>query len=79
MQKLSEKNGFDADEMASMSRIYLRCRDRLSHVDPNQLAVSVLRLFRNGVTEEDKVVAVLTQRMEQPTRIRSSTAAHGRR
>lgn len=72
MRKHSEKNGFDADEMASMSKIYLRCRDKLSYVDPNQLAVSVLLLFRNGVTDEDRIYALLTQRMERPTRYRSA-------
>jgi hypothetical protein len=74
MRKQSEKNGFDADEMASMSRIYLRCKTKITYADPDQLAISVLLLFRNGVIDEDRVYALLTQRMEQPTRYRSALA-----
>lgn len=75
MQKSREKHGFDADEMASISKTYLRCKDRLGHIDPNQLAVSVLRLFRNGVTDEERVFAVLTERMDQCARSSSAPAA----
>lgn len=78
MQNNSEKNGFDADEVASMSKIYQHCKDKLSHVDPNQLAVSVLLLFRNGVTEEDRIYALLTQRMERATRYRSAPSVRRR-
>ncbi len=74
MRKQSEKNGFDADEMATMSRIYLRCKAKLDYADPDQLAISVLLLFRNGVIDEDRVYALLMQRMEQSTRYRSAPA-----
>ena len=61
MQNASEEQWFDAEEVASMRRTYRRCRIRLGHVDPNQRALSVIRFFRNGITDEDIVFSMLTQ------------------
>jgi len=67
MQNASEKQWFDADELASMLKTYRRCRARLGHVDPNQLALSVMRYFRNGITDEDVIFYKLTQFSERQT------------
>jgi hypothetical protein len=61
MQNAPEKQWFDADELASMLKTYRRGRAMLGHVDPNQLALSVMNYFRNGITDEDLILSMLTQ------------------
>ncbi|MFZ9500909.1 MAG: hypothetical protein ACO27F_05005 [Beijerinckiaceae bacterium] len=64
MNESQEKNWFDANEVASMGRAVDRCRLALSDIEPNRIALNVLRCYGAGETDEERIVETLLNRYQ---------------
>lgn len=64
MNRSLEKNWFDASEVASMARAVDRCRIALGDVEPNKIALNVLRCYGAGETDEERIVQTLLTRYQ---------------